>query len=314
MPDYNTLMDEFASKGGLIARTKGVLRPLVSPGQPYALLDYPLYNNPGDAAIWVGARRLLEAVMQRPPAHVSTLGGFDAAACRRAIGEGMIFILGGGNFGSLYPRHHAHKLDMIRRMPDNSILHLPFSIAGTDPRIMAETARVLAGHGQVHLIAREGHSQALIAEHLGLSVPMAPDTAHALTPVPHLPLQAQTRLIRRDRETRAAEATGPDDWDWSDLGGLRRVNRLGKLAYHLTRGARRAQVLDRLAASRVEIACDRLGQAQTVVTDRLHGMILALLLGRPVTAHDNATGKLRAYVESWGAELGPVTLRDIPPA
>mgnify|MGYP006186938005 FL=1 len=82
--------------------------------------------------------------MQRPPAHVSTLGGFDAAACRRAIGEGMIFILGGGNFGSLYPRHHAHKLDMIRRMPDNPILHLPFSIAGTDPRIMAETAVVPA--------------------------------------------------------------------------------------------------------------------------------------------------------------------------
>ena len=36
-----------------------------------------------------------------------------------------------------------------------------------------------------------------------------------------------------------------------------------------------------------------------VETDRLHGLLLACLLGRPVTFHDNRYGKLSRYVAEW---------------
>lgn len=283
-----------------------VIGGLATPGRAYALLDYPLYNNPGDAAIWVGARRMLASTLGRPPAYASVLGAFDAAACRRAIGDGVVFILGGGNFGSLYPKHHAQKLAVIDAMAGNRIVHLPLSLAGVTPGMVTDTCAAMDRHGDVTLIAREWRSRDALARQFGLTVPMAPDTAHAIALQSPVPDRAETVLWRRDREgTGSAERSG---WDWPDIPQLRLLNRLGKLGHALTRGDLRLSVMDRLAEARVEIACGRLGRGERIVTNRLHAMILGALLGRKVIARDNSTGKLSAYADTWGHLLGQVEL------
>lgn len=293
MTDLNHLLD-------------GAIAPFAD-GARYALIDYPMYHNPGDAAIWAGTRIVLERVLGRPPSHVSTLNGFDPQACRRAIGTGRVFLLGGGNFGGLYARHHQYRLRAITGLHGTPIVQLPFSVAGLDADSAAETRRVLSGHGAVTLIARDRRSQSLARDLLGVEVALAPDGAHALRLSVAPPIGAETRQQRRDRES-VQTGQGAQSWDWADIPALRRLNRLGKLARALAPRPLVLPLFDRLAQAKVAAACARLGQGQTVVTDRLHGMILASVIGRRVEAQDNSTGKVAAYLETWGQALPEVRL------
>ncbi len=54
-----------------------------------------------------------------------------------------------------------------------------------------------------------------------------------------------------------------------------------------------------LARQRLRFGTQLLGSARTVVTDRLHGHILAFLLGVPHVLLNNSYGKNRDFYETW---------------
>jgi pyruvyl transferase EpsO len=58
-------------------------------------------------------------------------------------------------------------------------------------------------------------------------------------------------------------------------------------------------LFDRLASERVAAGAALLSSARVVVTDRLHGHILALLCGVPCVLNDNRTGKVRGFYDTW---------------
>jgi exopolysaccharide biosynthesis protein PssK len=49
----------------------------------------------------------------------------------------------------------------------------------------------------------------------------------------------------------------------------------------------------------MNFGCRLLARGKVVVTDRLHGHILSLLLGIPHVLLDNSYGKLRHFHETW---------------
>ncbi len=53
------------------------------------------------------------------------------------------------------------------------------------------------------------------------------------------------------------------------------------------------------AQARVERGLRLLARGELIVTDRLHGHILALLLGIPHVVLDNDYGKVGAYIAAW---------------
>ena len=59
---------------------------------------------------------------------------------------------------------------------------------------------------------------------------------------------------------------------------------------------------DFLARRRVENGLRLLSQAKVVVTDRLHGHILSLLLGIPHVVLANTNGKVRSLYDTWTRE------------
>ena len=271
------------------------------PSGRYALIDYPLYNNPGDALIWAGSRQLIEAASGRAPDYVSTLRGFDPAACRAAIGNGTVYLLGGGSFGDFYEKHHGYRLRALRGLAGSRVVLLPLSVAcaGHAASLMAETAEALRVPSEVLAFAREARSAEVLTS-LGLAPVLAPDAAHVLLISATKPVQTVSRLIRQDRE---AGGTAPPGWDWRGVPELRWLNRWGKLAVRMTPARHRLALYDRLAAWRIAAAVRRLGAGERIETDRLHGLILAQLIGRPVRISDNALGKLSAYVAAWGDGL-----------
>jgi pyruvyl transferase EpsO len=70
---------------------------------------------------------------------------------------------------------------------------------------------------------------------------------------------------------------------------LRLLSRLG-----LARG-----LMTTVAAQRLRFGAQMLGRSDVVVTDRLHGHILSLLLGKPHVVLDNSYGKVRSFFETW---------------
>ena len=53
----------------------------------------------------------------------------------------------------------------------------------------------------------------------------------------------------------------------------------------------------------VDAAFALLARGECVVTDRLHGHLLATLLGRPSVVCDNSFGKVRSFYETWTQPL-----------
>jgi len=58
--------------------------------------------------------------------------------------------------------------------------------------------------------------------------------------------------------------------------------------------------------------CRVLSQGRLVITDRLHGHILSLLMGIPHVLLDNSYGKVRRFYEAWTKEFESVRWADVP--
>lgn len=271
--------------------------------RPYALIDYPNYLNPGDAAIWLGARQVLEALNGRQPAYSSTLRHFSPRSCRRAIGDGVIYFSGGGNFGDLYPRHQRMRNEVLKAMPDNPIVLLPMSCAWSDivdDILVAETVQLFGERSSLLVFARDRRAQRSLSDRCGIESVLCPDVAHVLVLQAAQHKQEILHLFRKDREQKnKIEASTIDAVDWRDFAGQRIMNKVGKLFLFEVISGIRVGLQDWVARQKVRLAVQVLSAARTVVTDRLHAALLAGAIGREVVVLDNATGKLNAYFETW---------------
>ncbi|WP_419907632.1 polysaccharide pyruvyl transferase family protein [Hoeflea sp.] len=285
--------------------------------KPYAIIDYPNYANPGDCAIWLGARKALESLYGHPPAYVSTVKQFDAQRCRNGIGSGTVFFLGGGNFGSLYEKHHRMRLRAMEQIADVPIVLLPLSVAertaeSGETALIAETRTALERCRNLKVFVREHDSRKKLLETYGIAADLCPDTAHWCS-VSHVrPATDAVALLRKDGEALRgrSSSTLPDNatFDWRDDRSILQMNRLGKLSTFIPTTRLRLALFDRVAKAKVHAASKLLGRGNRVVTDRLHGVILASLMKREVLASDNMTGKVGAYVNTWPQLLPDVTL------
>ena len=293
---------------------QNTLYPACAPGN-YAIIDYPNYLNPGDCAIWLGTRAFLEWVYGAPPVYISTIRNFNSRRCRRLLGEGTVFFLGGGNFGSTYAKHNKYRLDIIRSLPDCRLVVLPVSVAGLidgDSKNIDETQEVIGTHKNLTLFARDVSSQNVLSNFLDRPIELCPDLAHAFDLDPLPPMGGVTYLLRKDIETNLAEPvetqSGIKTWDWPDLPALKAWNKAGKLLNSFPQYQIRRHFQDLVARRKAEIALRPLIKSDVVVTDRLHGFLLAHALGRKVIILDNSTGKVASYWKTWRSNFSNVLL------
>jgi exopolysaccharide biosynthesis predicted pyruvyltransferase EpsI len=291
---------------------RNAIEPHVRPG-PYALVDYPNYLNPGDCAIWLGTRRLLEELHGAPPVYVSTLRNFSVDRCMRRLGDGTVYFKGGGNMGGIYSKHDLMRRKILAALSGRRIVILPQSIAESNGGYAeAGTLGLLRHRPDWVLFARDRLSKAAFEDRLGRTVPLCPDLCHMLPFELAGPGEGTTLLVRRDPElktsTLAPQVMLRDAWDWNDIAMLRIWNKLGKLPVSAPNGAGRSRLQDLVARAKMEHAIKRLAKHATVVTDRLHGMILAQAIGRRVIALDNLTGKVAAYRQTWSDLLPGVSI------
>lgn len=313
---------------------KRTCRELLAPGTRCALALYPDHWNVGDAAIWWATRRLL-AELDVTVAYACDPWSYDPRALRAALPAGPILLLGGGNFGDVYPREQGSRQRILADFPDRRIIQLPQSIAFRSAAAVAEMAELIARHRDFTLLVRDHASLAFAREHFrGVTVAACPDTALALE-LPARVSQATAPVLalwRNDSESSGPLPAVPADWivrDWTVSGGVLPAAE----AAQLSTAARRFKewvgmpppwppqpsatdgdpyplrrriawrhlpwLWDQLAEDRTLRGLRILSQGRVVITNRLHAHLLCLLAGIPHVACDTANGKVFSHRDTW---------------
>jgi exopolysaccharide biosynthesis predicted pyruvyltransferase EpsI len=295
------------------------LDPLIPAGAPVALVGFPNHPNVGDSAIWLGERAWLKrrrADVRYACDDVSSYSGRDLARCLGP--DGIVLLHGGGNFGDVWPEHQAFRERVISDHRARPIVQLPQSLQFSEGANLRAARRAVRPARNLVVLCRDRPSLETAAE-LGAEARLCPDLAFSLG---HLdersrPTRDLVWLGRTDTERRrAAEAeVDVETVDWLDEAGSPRAvvtyDRLRSLSlrYGRFRARRpRASALDRrllplaydgLARRRLRYGLGLLSQGRIVVTDRLHGHILSLLLGKRHVLFDSGYGKLTRFHELW---------------
>jgi pyruvyl transferase EpsO len=285
---------------------------------------YPDHWNAGDAAIWCGTRRMLDALDVRVDYGCDT-AGYGREGLAQSLPEGPILIAGGGNFGDVYGAEHALRLRILADHPGRPVIQLPQSIWFRDPDAIAATAAAIRRHGNTTLLLRDAPSLEFARRHFDAPALLCPDLALALdlSDFPRSPDVPMVAVWRDDRESAVpppAMPPGSIACDWL-LGGraltpdeARAMSTAG-LAFHRSAGrpdedgpgpVRRRwawrhhpYLWDQLAEDRCRRGCRVLVRGRVTVTNRLHGHLLCLLLGQPHVACDVVNGKVFAYRDTW---------------
>jgi pyruvyl transferase EpsO len=305
-----------------------VIAEWIPPGSDVLIVDVPVNRNVGDLFILAATHALLQRLQCRI-VYAAGVRDYRTARARRAATPNAIIVgLGGGNFGDLYPRYQGLRERVVADFPDRRVVVLPQTMHFRDPRALDRTVSLLGRHHNLYIAARDPGS-ADIARHITPNVRLLPDIVDATSAAlaskanerarrlelsSHLRDEQVLYLLRRDRE--GGGAPPMNGIDWPDL-FPRFHRRLALMALLLPTAplplARRLHgAWTRYASTLLSDGCRLFEQANRVVTDRLHGAILARLAGRPVTLHDNSYGKLAAYYRAWWSADPTMTLQDRP--
>jgi len=292
---------------------------------PVIYVDFPLHYNVGDQLINQGTEAAFAALELNVIARLSLLQlghiGPDGesfvpnrhiAMLDRMMAEGATLVMhGGGNFGDIYRDHQAFREFLIQRYPGKPIVVLPQSVHFDTEQSKARAVRVMRGHGAIRMFLRDHESLRFARDECGVEASALPDMAQCLWQTPEFtkPLTGKGKgelvFARRDGEEAGWVRANATECDWDDLitgtdNALRKLYRLREKAaiteglalsswrhwYHL-----RNRVTFRTA--------NFFAQYDSVITDRLHGMILSTLLYRPLSFVDNRYGKLSRYYQAW---------------
>jgi pyruvyl transferase EpsO len=292
------------------------LRTVSKGYENYGLLDFPSHWNIGDSAIWQGEEELLQRVHGKAPRYVSHVR-YPIAEIGRCLPESdLIYLHGGGNFGDIWPAYQRYREAVLKRYPNHRIVQLPQSLHYRNQDGIEVTKRAIAGHRDFHLMVRDQKSYDLAQTHFDCEVVLVPDSAFGInmSQFNHNPAPNGIRCIfRGDQERRPDAAAGAALFgpagteDWLNHSPLRKKLEKGLAGAFMVAPARltaplRIKAFSAMAKARVTMGLHQIDQAEVLVTDRLHGHIMATLLGKPHVVIDNFYGKIANFINAFGKD------------
>jgi pyruvyl transferase EpsO len=276
----------------------------------FIFVDMPVYGNIGDLLIMQGTFRFFENNRLKPRI-VAPIFAFDTKWIKP---DDVIVFQGGGNFGDLYAGMQPLREKVAKEKPHNRIIVLPQTIHFSSEKAMQASIDIFRQHPDFHLCVRDEHSFVL-AKQFTDNAYLAPDMAHHLYPVKSIPsIPHATLLLSRTDDEKSSSGADSRDFttvtDWPKLVGKREKN--FRLFYLAIRAFYRsglgvlgnklfATLWPRYAQTLIQDAMKLFGRHEYIVTDRLHGHILACLMSKPHTVLDNSYGKNSRYSEVWTA-------------
>lgn len=278
-------------------------------GRPHVFVALAAdYGNVGDLAITRAQLQFLErafpdAVVEAIPISRS-VGAIKRL--RRSIGpDDVLTLIGGGNTGDLYDDIQYLRELFVRELQATPTISFPQTIEFSDSAYGRWAARragkVYNRHERLAIMARDSRSQARALELFPrCQVVLAPDIV--LTQDASTPARDRAGILMALRSD--LEQALDDGSRSAMLAAVREVGPVRNRDTHVGD----VQVGPAEASAVLEEFWQDWRSASVVVTDRLHGMIFAVITGTPCVALDSGTGKVSQFFRDWLEEYPGVSL------
>ncbi len=255
----------------LADKIDSIIVPLVNgKSEHICIIDPPGHSNVGDSAILLGELNFIAKNFPNAQLSYYDLATHSSAADRFIEEATIIMIHGGGNFGDIWPDHHALRMKIFERFAHKTIVQFPQSIHFDDEAKLRATAAVIKKQQDYTLLVRDLISFEIVKNNFECKVLLSPDMAFAMKPLRRSPAKVDYLcLFRTDKEALIDQRS---------------------VCAALQQGDVSVQVHDWLA------------KGSTVVTDRLHAHILCCLLDIPHFVFDSYDGKISAFHATWTKE------------
>jgi len=285
-------------------------------------LDYPVHRNVGDLLINIGTEQFFKEnnihVWRRYsiwdfPYHLPRIDPDVTVICH-----------GGGNFGDIWTEYQKWREAIFEKYANNRVVVLPQTVYFGSAEIARASIGKIGKHRNYHIYGRDQKSVDTLRS-AGLSeVSVMPDMAHALwgvLPTPPNPQEHRAFLLMRtDVESTSLpeeykrECASLKPYDWLTI-----ISPLARVLGRLTGGIIRREARVHLDIQKdwqwypvrdmaIRSSLDFFSNYSTIYTNRLHGMILGVLLRKQVIAFDNSYGKLSGYYGTWLSECNEIKL------
>ncbi|EJT05160.1 exopolysaccharide polymerization protein [Rhizobium sp. CCGE 510] len=197
------------------------------------------------------------------------------------------------------------------KYPDRTIIQMPQTIQFANESLREYAKRTIGRHRNFHCMTRDARSFALAKANFDCDVEAGPDTAFGmqmLKPFEADPLRVlyvMQPFGEDDVDIAPARAVvdGPlTNW----INGPNSLSRMRKSSVvkaagrrGFSRSAMVAQHHEDVAARYVDYGVKILSGAQRIITNRLHGHILCLLLNKPHAAVARNGSRLHDFIDNW---------------
>ncbi len=274
-------------------------------------IDYPLHHNIGDLLINLGTEEFFSAN------HLNVKHRYNYHDYPKRIPgiteTDVLMFHGGGNLGDIYPEHINLLRRLLKEYPDNQVIVLPQTVFFQSDAFRKTCLDEFLKHPRLSIHVRDFKSLELLTGHGLKDVAMMPDMAHQLVgklkPEPEIGSDTPLYFMRRDEEAgaipEALKGQAASSIDWEDCVTLGDRIEFGiliraiRLAHRFSLSTRLYAPWYRLRNRLIHRGVKLISRSNVIYTNRLHAMLLSLLLGRDVVAFDNSYGKLSTYQRTW---------------
>lgn len=289
------------------------LRPLID--RDYYLLEVPYYTNIGDTLIWQGELDYLKTISHKCLGMCS----YESRRYPMIQENALIIFQGGGNFGDLWVHPQEFRMKIMAEYPKHQFLFMPQTVYFKDENNLKKCADFFANYNAT-ICARDQMSYEILKTHFKNNILLVPDMAFCIDMQQwdHV-CSAEKPLVfkRTDVELKQSkflmsldkEDVDVSDWPtmcdrptwWSKSKKIsRKISRYVPCIYDWFCQTFYRQYLIRTGVKFLKSHTE-------VYTTRLHGAILAVLLGMKTTFMDNSYGKNRTFYETWLKDCDNIT-------
>ena len=265
------------------------------------------YGNIGDLAISKAQRNFLKDNLKDYevfPVPISKTRIWLDSIKKQVNSEDIITIIGGGNMGSLYPDIEDLRQLVIRSFPYNTIVCFPQTLdwdeSQSSNKALKKIVKIYSSHTDIHIFARESITYRKLEEIFSgqpnVKIGFVPDIVMSAS-AKKLGVESSSKpagvltCLRNDKECGLkAEHYAILDRVIGDTGLT-----ITKTDTHAGGSGLSKAECDKLLSNKIQ----QFAEAQLVITDRLHGMILCILSGTPCLVLPNSNHKIRQTYLNW---------------
>ena len=234
----------------------------------------------------------------------------------------IILFHGGGNFGDLWTQYREYRNEIISRHPNNKILIMPQSVSYQSESALKEDVQVYKKCKNLTICTRDTRSYDILKQHFHNEILLIPDMAFCMNIEKNVDNGCNNILFikRKDKEfaqnsTYASVPLEAEIREWPTFEKLTIPHKIaGKtnaLLYylHYPLGKSRCfHLIDKIwqrfvLPYNIETGINFINQYKFIYSTRLHGAILAILLGKEVYLLDNSYGKISSFYDTWLYDL-----------